>query len=74
MNNKESLLHLILVDLGRHVFVITAALMLVSSAFYKIYITHSTRLLVTQKEQLSQQQDNLTIEWQSLQLEEQTFG
>lgn len=74
MEKKESLLRLILNDLGRSVLVILLALMLISSAFYKIYITHNTRLLVTQKEKLSQQQDNLSIEWQSLQLEEQTFA
>ena len=74
MDNKESLLALILADLRRNIFVVLVALVLVGSAFYKIYITHNTRLLVTQKEQLSQEQDNLSIEWQSLQLEEQTFG
>ena len=74
MENRESLLRLILNDLGRNIFVVLLMLALVSSAFYKIYITHNTRLLVTQKEQLSQEQDNLSIEWQSLQLEEQTFG
>ncbi len=43
------------------------------SAFYNIALTHETRKLVTEKERLSQEKDNLKIEWRSLLIEEHTL-
>lgn len=53
--------------------VVVLAIALLVSAFYNIYITHETRKLVTEKDMLAQQKDNLTIEWQNLIIEEHTL-
>jgi len=71
--SRDNLLFLILADLRRYFLVVLLGLALLISAFYNIYITHETRKLVTQKDQLAQQKDNLMIEWQNLLLEEHTL-
>ena len=70
---RDNLLLLILADLRRYFVVVLLGIMLLISAFYNIYITHETRKLVTYKDQLAQQKDNLMIEWQNLLLEEHTL-
>lgn len=65
---------MILDDFRKNLFTFITLGVLVCSAFYKVYITHDTRLLITNKDKLSQQQDNLSTEWHSLQLEENTFS
>ncbi len=71
--SRDNLLLLILADLRRYFVVLLLGILLLLSAFYNIYITHETRKLVTQKDQLAQQKDNLMIEWQNLLLEEHTL-
>lgn len=70
---QTSLLMLILADMHRYFFVIVLALLLLISAFININMTHKTRELITQKDKLSQQKDNLQIEWRSLLIEEHTL-
>lgn len=70
---QENLLLLILADLRRNVILVILSLMILISALYSIYITHETRELITRKENLSQQKDNLRIEWRNLLIEEHTF-
>ena len=60
-------------DFRRYFVVVLLGGVLLASAFYNIYITHETRKLVTEKDQLAQQKDNLMIEWQNLLLEEHTL-
>lgn len=71
--SRDNLLSLILADLRRYLVVVALAIVILLSAFYNIYITHETRKLVTEKDQLSQQKDNLKIEWQNLLIEEHTL-
>jgi len=71
--SRDNLLLLILADLRRYIVVVVLALALLVSAFYNIYLTHDTRKLATEKDQLAQQKDNLMIEWQSLLIEEHTL-
>ncbi len=70
---RDNLLLLIVADFRRYFVVLLLALALLLSCFYNIYITHETRKLVTEKEQLAQQKDNLMIEWKNLLLEEHTL-
>ena len=70
---RDNLLFLILTDLGKNFAALLLGFCLLSSAFYNIYITHQTRGLVTKKEQLSQQKDNLMNERRNLIIEEHTF-
>jgi len=68
-----NLLYLIVADLRKHFLSVTLGILIVSSAIYNIYITHETRGLVTQIERLSQDKDNLMIEWRNLIIEEHTL-
>lgn len=73
MELRDNLLMLILADLRRHIGLVILGIVILISALYNIYITHQTRELVTKKEFLSQQKDNLTIEWSNLLIEEHTL-
>jgi len=73
MQVHDNLLMLILADLRRHIGLVILGIVILISALYNIYITHQTRELVTKKEYLSQQKDNLTIEWSNLLIEEHTL-
>lgn len=70
---NANLLYLIAADLQKHFLSVLLGIMIVCSALYNIYITHETRGLVTQIERLSQDQDNLMIEWRNLLIEEHTL-
>tara|TARA_R110001583_G_scaffold34784_6_gene116433 strand:- start:9503 stop:9817 length:315 start_codon:yes stop_codon:yes gene_type:complete len=70
---RDNLLLLILADLRQNVILVILAIFILISALYNIYITHETRELVTKKEYLSQQKDNLMIEWRNLLIEEHTL-
>jgi cell division protein FtsL len=63
----------ILADLRQNIGLVVLGVVILISALYNIYITHQTRELVTKKEYLSQQKDNLTIEWSNLLIEEHTL-
>lgn len=71
--SRDNLLLLIVSDFRKHIVVVGLVIALLISAFYNIYITHETRKLITEKDQLAQQKDNLMIEWQNLLLEEHTL-
>ena len=71
--SRDNLLLLIIADFRRHFLVVLLAIIVLLSAFYSIYLTHETRKLVTEKDQLAQQKDNLMIEWQNLLLEVHTL-
>ncbi|WP_372880135.1 cell division protein FtsL [Psychromonas sp.] len=74
MNTPDkSLLSLIATDLRRNFFSVLLGILIVCSAIYNIYITHETRGLVTKIERLSQDKDNLMIEWRNLLIEEHTL-
>ena len=73
MQKHDNLLMLILADLRRHIGLVILGVVILISALYNIYITHQTRELITKKEFLSQQKDNLTIEWSNLLIEEHTL-
>lgn len=70
---RDNLLLLILADLRQNVILVILGIVILISALYNIYITHETRELVTKKEFLSQQKDNLMIEWRNLLIEEHTL-
>jgi cell division protein FtsL len=72
-DHRDNLLFLILADLRKNIFALLVGIAILLSAFYNIYTTHETRVLVTRKEQLSQQKDNLMIEMRNLLIEEHTL-
>ena len=71
--NHNNLLLLILTDLRRNAAIVVLVIIILISALYDIYISHQTRELVTKKEYLSQEKDNLMIEWRNLLIEEHTL-
>ena len=73
VDSRDSLLLLILADLRQNAILVILGIVILISALYNIYITHETRELVTKKEYLSQQKDNLMIEWRNLLIEEHTL-
>lgn len=73
MAENQNLLLLILADMRRYMLLVVLGLLILVSALYSILVTHETRQLVTKKEQLSQQKDNLMIEWRNLLIEEHTL-
>lgn len=72
--SRDNLLLLIIADLRKYFVVVLLGIGILISAFYNIYVTHETRKLVTEKDQLAQQKDNLMIEWQNLLIEEHTLS
>lgn len=72
-DSRDNLLLIILADLRQHFYLVILGILILISALYSIYITHETRELVTKKEFLSQQKDNLMIEWRNLLIEEHTL-
>ncbi|MCW8996121.1 MAG: cell division protein FtsL [Psychromonas sp.] len=70
---RENLLLLIIADLRKQMFAVILVVIILVSAIFNIYVTHQTRELVTRKEQLSQQKDNLMIEIRNLLIEQHTF-
>lgn len=77
MNNlnppNTHLLCLIAVDLRKHFFSVVVGILIVCSAIYNVYTTHETRGLVTQIDRLSQDKDDLMMEWRNLLIEENTL-
>lgn len=71
--SRDNLLLIMLADLRQNIILVILGIMILISALYNIYITHDTRELVTKKEYLSQQKDNLMIEWRNLLIEEHTL-
>lgn len=67
------LLCLITADLRHHFFSVLLGILIVCSAIYNVYTTHETRGLVTQIERLSQDKDDLMMEWRNLLIEEHTL-
>jgi len=73
MLQRDNLLMLILADLRHYMAIVVLGIIILVCALYNIYITHETRELITKKETLSQQKDNLMIEWSNLLIEEHTL-
>lgn len=73
MAETPNLLLLMLADMRRYSVLVVLAVLILVSALYSILVTHETRELVTRKELLSQQKDNLMIEWRNLLIEEHTL-
>ena len=77
MNNlgesNTHLLCLITADLRKHFFSVVVGILIVCTAIYNVYTTHETRGLVTQIEHLSQDKDDLMMEWRNLLIEEHTL-
>ncbi|WP_298941827.1 cell division protein FtsL [uncultured Psychromonas sp.] len=73
VDSKNNLLLLVLADLRQNAILVILGIVILISALYNIYVTHETRELVTKKEYLSQQKDNLMIEWRNLLIEEHTL-
>lgn len=71
--SRDNLLLLILADLRQNIMLVVLGILILISALYNIYVTHETRELVTKKESLSQQKDNLMVEWRNLLIEEHTL-
>ena len=71
--SRDNLLLLILADLRQNIMLVVLGIFILISALYNIYVTHETRELVTKKESLSQQKDNLMVEWRNLLIEEHTL-
>lgn len=71
--SRDNLLLLILADLRQNMMLVVLGILILISALYNIYVTHETRELVTKKESLSQQKDNLMVEWRNLLIEEHTL-
>jgi len=67
------LLCLIAADLRKHFFSVVVGILIVCSAIYNVYTTHETRGLVTQIDRLSQDKDDLMMEWRNLLIEENTL-
>jgi cell division protein FtsL len=72
-DSHDNLLLIILADLRQHFYLVFLGVLILITALYSIYVTHETRELVTKKESLSQQKDNLMIEWRNLLIEEHTL-
>lgn len=70
---RDNLLLLILDDLRKHFIAVLFGAAILLSAICNIYVTHETRVLITKKEELSQQKDNLLIEKRNLLIEEHTL-
>jgi len=62
----------VLHDLWSHKWILLLALLVLSNAVVVVYISHASRNLATQWDQLLQERDRLDIEWRNLLLEEQT--
>lgn len=71
--SNTHLLCLIAADLRKHFFSVVVGILIVCTAIYNVYTTHETRGLVTQIEHLSQDKDDLMMEWRNLLIEEHTL-
>jgi cell division protein FtsL len=70
---NNNLLRIIFADLRKYFFSVLLGLSILGSAISNIYVTHETRVLISQMERLSQGKDNLMIEWRNLLIEEHTL-
>ncbi|MDT7525934.1 MULTISPECIES: cell division protein FtsL [Idiomarinaceae] len=60
-------------DLRQHLLLVLLFLALVASALAVIYVAHGHRLLVTERDQLLSERDQIDIEWRHLQIEQNTL-
>ncbi|HBF44972.1 cell division protein FtsL [Shewanella frigidimarina] len=63
---------IVLHDIWHHKWVLLLSLLVVLNGVAVVYTSHVTRKLITQWDQLLQEQDRLDIEWRNLLLEEQS--
>ncbi|EDM66323.1 MAG: cell division protein FtsL [Moritella sp.] len=70
---KWDLGKVIMTDIGQHRGVVSLLLAILIAAFAVIMLTHETRQLTNNKEQLLTQRDFADIEWRNLLLEQSTL-
>lgn len=63
---------IVLLDMWQHKWGLLLILLIVINGVAVVYTSHVTRKLITQWDQLLQEQDRLDIEWRNLLLEEQS--
>ncbi|AZG71780.1 cell division protein FtsL [Shewanella livingstonensis] len=63
---------IVFLDMWHHKWVVLLSLLVVINGVAVVYTSHVTRKLITQWDQLLQEQDRLDIEWRNLLLEEQS--
>ncbi|QDE29599.1 MULTISPECIES: cell division protein FtsL [Shewanella] len=63
---------IVLHDIWHHKWVLLLSVLVVLNGVAVVYTSHVTRKLITQWDQLLQEQDRLDIEWRNLLLEEQS--
>lgn len=73
-SSRINLANLVLKDLWRHRFVVILVLLVVFHGIGVVYVSHKSRLLTTQWDQLLKERDRLDIEWRNLLLEEQSLS
>lgn len=74
-HGRRSLPSIITEDLLRHAKVpLILSVAILISAVLVVTVAHKTRLLTTQREQLTLERDALDIEWRNLILEENALG
>jgi cell division protein FtsL len=72
---RHSLPTVIIKDLlGNSKLPLLLLLAVVASALLVVYITHQTRLITAQNQQLLMDRDDLDVEWRNLILEENALG
>ncbi|QDF65676.1 cell division protein FtsL [Shewanella sp. SNU WT4] len=69
---QQNLLRIVLQDLWQHRYVVILALVVLVNAVFVVLISHESRQLISQWDQLMQKRDHLDIEWRNLLLEEQS--
>ncbi len=73
-SSRINLANLVLQDLWRHKLAVIAALVVIFHGVGVVYVSHKSRLLTTQWDQLLKERDRLDIEWRNLLLEEQSLA
>jgi cell division protein FtsL len=63
---------IVLHDIWLHKWILLLSVLVMLNAVAVVYTSHVTRKLITQWDQLLQEQDRLDIEWRNLLLEEQS--
>ncbi|RUO78536.1 cell division protein FtsL [Pseudidiomarina taiwanensis] len=65
-----SLVTVIWTDMRRHLLLVVLFTTLILSALSIIYVSHSHRLLIAERDRLLSERDQLDIEWRHLQIEQ----
>jgi cell division protein FtsL len=71
---SPSLLTSIALDLWRHLWVWLLWVVMLASALAVVTVTHSTRMLIAEREEIFQKRDQLNNEWRHLVIEQNTLA